>query len=156
MSADAVHQVCNKGLKRKKIVADMEDFKDAVEPSSRLIEMRPEDFLEVKSGISSQKPKLLGDSDSRPYLASFRVIEVRRGTHLVYTKTRHTAEEWRAFDVTKGAFQLQEQPKPKVHPRGVNKGKLLGLKQQLLPLLPPQRRRFWESLRASSVRELTG
>ena len=83
---------------------------------SRLIEMRPEDFLEVKSGIRSQKLKLLGDSDSRPHLASFRVTEVRRGTHLVFVRTRHTAEDWRAFDHTKGAFKLQEQPKPKIRP----------------------------------------
>lgn len=116
MPADAVHQVCCKGLKRRKVVADIEDIKDAIEPSSRLIEMRPEDFLEVKSGIRSQKLKLLGDSDSRPHLASFRVTEVRRGTHLVFVRTRHTAEDWRAFDHTKGAFKLQEQPKPKIRP----------------------------------------
>ena len=156
MSADAVHQVCNKGLKRKRVVADMDDFKDAIEPSSRLLEMRPEDFLEVKSGISGQKLKLLGDSDSRPYLASFKVIEVRRGTHLVYTKTRHNMDQWRAFDITKGSFRLQEQPKPKTQARGVNKAKLLKLKQKLLPLLPPHRRLFWEGIRASSARELNG
>ena len=65
MSADTVHQVYN-GLKRRKVVADMEDFKDVIEPLSRLIDMIPEDFLDTNSGISSQKFKLLGDSDSRP------------------------------------------------------------------------------------------
>ena len=58
-------------------MADMEDFKDAIEPLSCFIDMIPEDFSEVNSGISSQKLKLLGDSDSRPYRASFKVIEVR-------------------------------------------------------------------------------
>ena len=118
--------------------------------------MRPDVFLEVKSGVSTQKLKLLGDCDSRPYLALFRVIEVRRGTSLMYTKTSHTLDDWRAFDVTKGSLKHQEQPSPKIQPRGVNKGKLLKLKQQLLHILPPQRRSFWESIRASSASELSG
>ena len=70
-------------------------------------------------------------------LASFRVIEIRQGTHLVYTEIRQTAEEWLAFDQTRVASKLQGQRKPKVHPEDVSKGKLFGLKQPLFTLLPP-------------------
>ena len=115
----------------------MEDFKDIIEPLYRSIDIIPEDFLEVNSGISSQKVKLLGDSDRRRYLASFGVIKVCWGTHLVYTETRQTAEEWHALDQTRVSFKLLEQPKPKIHPEDVNKGKLFGLKQLFLTLLPP-------------------
>lgn len=156
MSADTVHQVCNKGLKRKKTVADMEDYVGAIEASSRVVQMQPSDFRDMRSGVSGQKLKLLGDCDSRPYLATFRVVEVRRGTDLLYTKKSHKIGQWRAYDLMKGSFRSDEQPQRRTHPRGVNRAKLQRLKQQLLPLLPMQRREFWESLKPSSARDLNG
>ena len=133
----------------------MEDFK-AIEKSSTVVEMEPGDFREIASGVSFQKLKLLADDDDRPYLASCKVIQVRRGQDLVYTKTSHAADTWLAFDVTKKTFVAKDQPEARKRPRGVNRAKLETLKKQLLPLLPIQRRPFWETLTGSTARELNG
>ena len=94
------------------------------------------------SVVSAQKLKLLGESKARPYLAEFKVIEMRRGQSLLFTKNGHTAKGWRAFDVMKNDFVITEQPRRKKAPRGVNKEKLAKLKLALLPLIPPHRHGF--------------
>ena len=151
MSADAVHQVCNKQFKKEKVVTDMEHFKSAISASSAIIEMKPVDFRDIDSGVSMQKLKLLGDSKDRPYLSEFKVVEVRRGHDLVFTKVSHTTKTWRAFDVMKNGFTPAEQPQKRKSSRGVNKEKLRKLKQALLPLIPPIGMRFGKASKAAHL-----
>lgn len=66
--------------------------------------MMASNFIKVESGVSSQKLNLLVDEQRRPCPAMWKVIKVRRGTELIFTKTSHDAQAWTAYDVMKKKF----------------------------------------------------
>ena len=98
MSADSAHQVVQKKLAKTKVVTDFADFKQLVEDAglkTRVLD--DEDFYHFEDGMSQSKLRQLGQEGLRPVLKDFRIVEVRRGSQLLYTKRDYRDGYWRAY-----------------------------------------------------------
>ena len=71
MSADAIHQVISKNLKRRGIVEDFADYVDATADAGvQCVVMEPgKNMVEVEDGVSRHALKVLADQGLRPYIA---------------------------------------------------------------------------------------
>jgi len=43
----------------------------------------------------------LQEIGKRPYIHDFKVVQVRRGSELLWTKTDYTQTTWRTYDIVK-------------------------------------------------------
>lgn len=147
MSADADHQKINKKLKKEKVVSDFQDFVNVVKSTGLSTHvMVSEDFKEFKDGVSESKLRRLKELNEKPLLGSMRVVQARRGSRKLFTKTSFNSDGWRAYDVLKDSFDPDCQPASRAKPRGGNKAKLSEICTTLLPLIEPHKREFWRGL----------
>ena len=163
MNADAAHQLVQKKLSKAKEVSDFRDFTDLVETSGMQVKvLEHPDFYQFEDGVSKTKLNLLGREGLRPYLRTARVIRVKRGSHKVFSKTAHSDNQWRAFDLLKSTYDPAAAPDKRSEPRGINQNKIDRVCQSLVPLIVPHMRQFWLQLqekqrgKSKSVRDLTG
>ena len=102
----------------------------------------------------------LQEIGKRPYIHDFKVVQVRRGSELLWTKTDYTQTTWRTYDIVKSNVDVLHAPfEMKTKPRGVNKSKVDRLCANLLPLVPAHKRAFWQDLQrtgSSNVRDING
>ena len=93
MSADAVHQTISKNMRRAP-VEDFGDFVKVTEASgAKVLVMSPGDnMVQVEDGFSRPRLAALANDGQRPYLANFRVVQVRRGTEDLLAKSELDSE----------------------------------------------------------------
>ena len=89
MSADAIHQVISKNLKRKGVVEDFQDYLDSTADAGvRCTVMEPgKNMVEAEDAISRHSLKVLAEQGLRPYIAEFKTVKVQRGSDELFTKT---------------------------------------------------------------------
>ena len=147
MAADSTHAKIEKVLKRKDgKIFDFDDFRQCVEEADCHVHiMATEDFADWESGASNY---LLGRAQPRPYLSRIVWAEFRRGSpETLFFKENFSDREASACSFIKKGYD----PTPKIRqkPRGVAKEKKDNILQKLVPLMPHNRRSFWEDLPVS-------
>ena len=147
MAANSTHAKIEKVLKRKDgKIFDFNDFRQCVEEADCHVHiMATEDFADWESGASNY---LLGRAQPRPYLSRIVWAEFRRGSpETLFFKENFSDREASACSFIKKGYD----PTPKIRqkPRGVAKEKKDNILQKLVPLMPHNRRSFWEDLPVS-------
>lgn len=115
--------------------------------------MRIEDFLEWKSRLSQGKVS----KESRPLLANASVFQFRNDESLVYYReTLDETEYFKGADFLKRGIKreiteswVQTPPVKKARTRDPERK--AGILKNLLPLMPLEKRGFWENLRLNLV-----
>ena len=147
MAADSTHARIEKVLKRKDgKIFDFDDFFQCVEEADcHTHVMATGDFADWESGASNY---LLSRAEPRPYLSKIVWAEFRKGApEILFFKENFTDKEATACKFIKKGYD----PTPKIRerPRGVSKEKKDSILQKLVPLMPYNRRNFWEDLPVS-------
>ena len=159
MVADAVHQSISKNIRATERLEDFSDYVAAVEATGmKCIKMSPGNNMhKMEDGISKAKLKRLSADDERPYLARLKVISVRRGSELVFTKTSIGDNSYKAYDLTMTTFDPTEQPEllPASKKPGAP-GKATDVLRSIAPHMRSHKRVFWEELVEQSTRNPKG
>ena len=93
----------------------MEDFEDLVKVTEssgvKVLEMSPKvSIVQVEDGFSRPRLSALVNDGQRPYLADFRVVQVRRGSEDLLVKNELDTETWKMISrLTKTTFSAEEQ-----------------------------------------------
>ena len=152
MSADSIHHEVEQKMRKKKNVMDFNDFMDCVDGKKvRIVAPACTDFKNL-TGEESQ-PKL----SRRPCLiADMRVVEFRRGQKSLFVKQNHNDAEFTEFDFLKKKFKPGSAiiPPLRTSDRGIPQSKKDDIANKLLPLMPENRRGFWQTLSVSDEPDL--
>ena len=149
MSADAIHQVVSKNLKRLGMVQDIQDYITATEDAGvKVTVMQPGvNMVKTEDCISRPALKTLADQDERPYIADFKLVQVRRGSRELWTKKSLLEPSWTTYSLLKNTSSVDEQPPMIRHRTGTaSKERLEGICTKLVPHMPRHKRVFWEEL----------
>ncbi|KAF0310605.1 hypothetical protein FJT64_018401 [Amphibalanus amphitrite] len=117
------------------------------------------DFVEAENVFSEAKIRLLQGIDARPYLRDLKVIQVRKGSDLLYTKSSFDQTSWRTYNLVKAKVDLARPLRPRGRERCINKEKIDDLCSKLVHLMPSHKRAFWLRLQQNAkatVRHLVG
>jgi hypothetical protein len=159
MSADSFHHQVEISMKRQGRQCDFNDFKIAVQNANKsrvcVIEMTPDKFFDWKDETSQYKLKR---TNPRPYLSDMVQVVAQRGLRtLSYRTDFETPLKKLDFLVTrmmKGDAPL-ELPLPRTDGgRGIPLDKKNDIIHTLCPLMPENRRTFWQELKVSDVADL--
>lgn len=148
MAADEFHHRVEKSLKTKKRVYDFEDFSTAVShtgPRTMVKKMDVQDFYNFEDCSSTFKLK---NSNPRAYLNDISEANFRRGSNLLFYKNSHGTDEYFQLDFLKIKNIKHGIPPPrqKLVPRGITSERKSAILTRLGPLMPTNRRVFWETL----------
>ena len=148
MAADEFHHRVERCLKTKKRVYDFEDFCKAVSATgSRVIvkKMEVQDFYHFEDCLSIYKIK---KSCPRAYMNNISEAQFRRGSNLLFYKTSHDTDNYFELDFLKVTMIKQGIPSPrqKLVPRGIPSERKSVILTKLGPLMPTNRKVFWETL----------
>lgn len=152
MSADTVHAGVERQMRGMNNVYDFNDFLTCVGkvPKAAILVPANEDF---KSYVGEQsQPKLNKD---RPLLAECRQLQFRKSSWSVWLKKSHIQEAFEEFDFMKKKSMKPMNPsllRPQA--RGIPRGKKEDIITKLCPLMPENRREFWNELLTSEVPDL--
>ena len=148
MSADAIHQVVSKNLRRAGKVEDMQDYVTANEDAGvRVLCMQPGvNMVQTEDAISRHALKVLADEGERPYLASFKVVQFKRGSTELWTKTSLHDTVWTAYNVMKSSASVDEQPPIRQHAATASRERLEGIYTKLASHMAQHKRLFWKQL----------
>lgn len=152
MSADALHQVINKRMKKQKTLCDMSEYIDLVSscgPTKYLQEAS--DFYELTNGVSMYHLSNL--KENRPYLRSVREAMFKTGDLNMHFKLDTFDNDYKSYDILKATFDCNIFPGCKKHPRGLNTNKKENILKKLLPLMAPieKYKTFWCNLPVSRL-----
>ena len=153
MSADSFHHGVEQEMKRRPggVVLDFQDFSSVIASSNsakvNVVELQSEDIRAWKAGHSVTKLK------NAPHLAEMAEIQLRRGSRSMWVKLSHDQEEFTELDflMKKTTLGIPQQLRPAM--KGVGRQKKADILTKLCPLMPPNRRVFWESLAESAEDE---
>ncbi|KAF0306753.1 hypothetical protein FJT64_002373 [Amphibalanus amphitrite] len=153
MSADAVHQVVAKNLKRMARVEDFQDYAEATEAAGvRCVVMEPgSNMVRIEDAISRYALKMLGDQGLRPDLLHFKTVKVERGSDEIFTKTILKGEDWMVYKVLKSTCHVKEQPALRTTCSGITKERAQGIWSSLVPHLRAHKREFWRKILSASL-----
>ena len=106
----------------------------------------------VKDGIRKAKLQALHDDGERPYLAVLKVIQFRRGSDKIFTKTATEKTYYKAYDVTMSTYDVTAQPElvPTSKRPGAS-AKVAEVLKNIGPHLPAHKRMFWENIGNNST-----
>ncbi|KAF0306555.1 Protein PELPK1 [Amphibalanus amphitrite] len=153
MSADAVHQVVAKNLKRMARVEDFQDYAEATEAAGvRCVVMEPgSNMVRIEDAISRYALKMLGDQGLRPDLLHFKTVKVERGSDEIFTKTILKGKDWMVYKVLKSTCHVKEQPALRTTCSGITKERAQGIWSSLVPHLRAHKREFWRKILSASL-----
>lgn len=148
MAADEFYHRVERSLKTQKRVYDFEDFCKAVsETGSRTMvkKMRVQDFYDYEECSSTHKIK---KSHPRAYMNNISEANFLRESNLLFCKCNHGTDEYFELDFLKFKYVKQGIPPPrqKVVSRGITNERKSAILTKLGPLMPTNRRVFWENL----------
>jgi hypothetical protein len=128
---------------------DFNDFSSAISSANRavkVIEMKDTDFQQWKSGAVTTRKA------DRPLIGSLHQVKFVKGSRLMHYKLNPDSTEL-TYDFLSKRFKFQE-PEFRQGQRGVSEAKKRDIISKLCPLMPANRRFFWESLSVSNVPDL--
>ena len=145
MSADSVHAVVEKQIKTLKNICDFDDFvKCVISSKTEVFKMVCTDFFAL--GFEQSQAKL-GKTDF--LLPQVRVLQFRRGSKSLFYKKRHSDVQYAELDFMKkksaSAVPIPLQPFRKKD-RGISKAKKEDIIKKLVPLMPANRKKFWNEI----------
>ncbi|KAM9332804.1 uncharacterized protein KZ484_017945 [Pholidichthys leucotaenia] len=145
VSADSFHCGVEKEMKKQSAgVLDFEDFRNVIASSNagkvNVVELRSENILAWKAGHSLDKLK------KAPHLSDMAVIQLRRGSRDMFFKLSHDEEEFVQLDFLVNKMTLEFPGQLRPGDKGIEKQKKFDIVSKLCPLMPPNRRQFWENL----------
>lgn len=148
MAADEFHHRVERSLKTKKRVYDFEDFCKAVSDTgfrTMVKKMGVQDFYDYEDCSSTYKIK---NSNPRAYMNNISEAKFRRGSNLLFYKRSHGTDEYFELDFLKLKNIKEGIPPPqqKLVPRGITSERKSAILTKLGPLMPTNRRVFWETL----------
>ena len=82
MLADSFHHKVEQGMKKKKQVADFQDFVDLVNTCRKSFAMYYKSFVLVPHGVSKGKY-----ASKKPKLKNVQVVIFKRGSHKIFWET---------------------------------------------------------------------
>lgn len=133
------------------VVYDFEDFLSVVGNSNsrkvEMVELTNAVIRDWKNGHSSVKGKKI------PKLAGLRVVHLRRSSRSLFVKMSHEEEDFTELDFLLNKFPLTIPTTLRPQDRGIEEDKNRDIIKKLVPLMPPTRRLFWNSLHTSSTDE---
>ena len=153
MSADSVHAGVERELKKQPEgnVLDFEDFMEVVRKSNnkkmKVVELQNEDIKAWKPQTSPLKLK----SPSRPVLKLIAAVKFTRGTQDILFKLSYSEKSFQRFNYLKQKCDLSLPSCLRSSARGVCISKKEAIIQTLCPLMPENRRVFWNNLPESNV-----
>ena len=100
----------------------------------------------AEDSINRHALKVLAEEGERPYLATFKVVQVKRGSTELWTKTSLNATTWTAYNVLKSTSSADEQPCIRHHAVTASRERVEGIVTKLGPHMAPHKRLFWEQL----------
>jgi hypothetical protein len=147
MSADSFHSRVEKSLKRTPNVYDASDLKQVIANSSHNVTVMPlkfDQFREWDNGVSNA-----AYTAGKPRLADVQVVRFQKGSTDMYFKTNMDNAEYMSCSFLKRKCALNaangKLPQSRQRPRGVPAEKLEDIIKKLCPLMPENRRAFWQS-----------
>ncbi|GFR74839.1 THAP domain-containing protein 9 [Elysia marginata] len=144
MAADSTHAKIEKVLKRKDgKIFDFDDFQQCVEEAGCHVHaMVVSDFADWESGASNYH---LSRAEPRPYLSKIVWAEFRRDApETLFFKESFTDQEASSCSFIKKGYDPT--PKFRKNPRGIANEKKEKILKKLVPLMPQNRKSFWEEL----------
>ena len=147
MSADSVHHGVEKEMSKQPggNVFDFPDFVNVVVNSNsvhmNVLQLAPEDLRAWVGGQSTAKLK-----KDRPMLADLVQVQVRRGSSLLYYKQNHDEAEFKSLDFLRKNFSLEKPPALRDGCRGITEDRKAAIIAKLCPMMPQNRRRFWNDI----------
>lgn len=114
------------------------------DPKNEVIQMTANDFKKCSSGCRI-RTKVLIEGNNIPILSSIREIEFRKGTRSLFYKENLIDESFKQSNFLKKKF-VPIIPESINVDLGINSNKLKKIKKELLPLMPPIKRLFWNEL----------
>lgn len=153
MSADSFHHQIELSMKQKGDVCDFSDFQEAVQAANsgkvEVCSMKVLDFFDWKDCSSQTK---LRKVTPRAYISEITMVCATRG--------KNTIEYFRNYDenipcelnflTAQAMKQGVKKPECRKSPRGIPQVKKDGIVNKICPLMPKNRRQFWQSLPADS------
>ena len=157
MSADAIHQVVSKNLRRAGKVEDLQDYVNETENAGvKVVIMKPGvNMVQTEDSISRHALKVLAEEGERPYLATFKVVQVKRGSTELWTKTSLSDTAWTAYNVVKSTSPVDEQPPIRQTAVTTSRERIEGICIKLTPHMASHKRVFWEQLLESLTRPVS-
>ena len=149
MSADAFHASVEKQFRIQKNLYDFADLKDAVAKASKsvkVVSLEAADFRIWKSGTYKAR------SSDRPLIGSLHQVRFFKGSRFMHYKLKPDDEERQYAFLTK-KFKLADPPSI-VGDQGIPSANKRDIIAKLCPLMPFQKKVFWEELHASDARDL--
>lgn len=149
MSADEFHHQVEHALKKKKKVYDFEDFAEAVTSTNNrktiIKKMEVADFFNIADDTSNAK---IQKCNPRPYLRDMVEVCFQRGSNSIFYKCSFNSPEYTQLDCLKQYISKRglTLPLQKTQPRGIATERKNNILHKLVPLMPPNRKMFWENL----------
>ena len=147
MSADSFHRIVEQRMKKVGDVCDFHDFTEIINFRGIAALLKAIDIIMYPKGVSTPKT-----TSSKPKLKHERVVEFRYGSDEIFWKTEWNEENYRSSqflmqkfsrDILKGNEYCLGR---KQEPRGVTTSKKQDIINKLCPLMPENRRKFWNDL----------
>ena len=151
MSADSYHHLVEKEMSVKRNVYDFEDFLSVLNVHGFAIEMRHNDFINVPRGVSDQSKF----TAQKPLMDSITVAMFRRGSTKLFWKENFSDEfksaEFLQKKIAENLTKDDDKEFPPLYPYGspgINISRKKDIIDKLLPLMPSNRRKFWEEIKS--------
>ncbi len=152
MSADSVHHGIEKEMKQVRNIYDWGDFvsmaRNSNSKNTTVWDMQISDFQKWKDGFSKAKQIR---AKPRIFLKDIVCLQFRQGQKIFYYK-KSFKEDFLAADLLKQKFLLEE-PQAETIPRGISAERKGSILTKLGPLMPVNRKYFWEHLHESDAPE---
>ena len=146
MSADSFHHRVEKEVKQQGYLYDFGDYEKCINAAGRALVMEPKDFLLWEKQLSQGKIS----KQTRPLLDDVVVTQFRRGSKCLFFKRSHAATEFESSDCMKKQFKDDVDRGDVVPPvaeyEGVEKKRKSKIIENLLDMMPEDRRSFWYDL----------
>ncbi|KAK9976963.1 hypothetical protein ABG768_018784 [Culter alburnus] len=125
-------------------VLDFEDFKNVIASSNsgkvNVVEMKSTNILAWRAGHSQVKIK------NAPNLSGMAVIQLRRGSRAMYFKLSHDEEEFTQLNFLMKKVTMEYPKEKRAGDKGIEREKKWEIITKLCPMMPLNRRQFWENL----------
>lgn len=144
MTADGVHGNIEKRISRLKNIYDYDDLKNAIRTSRKNIEVVDLDAFR-KWDKKKRQPRKNNDSLKDLVLNSLVEVNFQRGSREMRYKTDF-GDEYKKLDFLQKKINIENYMPDLVDIRGIKKEKKEKIIQVLVPLMPANRRLFWEGL----------
>ena len=144
-SCDSHHHLLENQFKKKNFMYDFSDYVDCMEAAGSCIQMQACDFRNWEKGLSESKLS----KSTRPLLADVVEVQFRAGECVMYFKTSDYSNPYKCaqFLTKRAREEVAMLPRTKVG-KGIPADRLRGIQEKLVPLMPPNRHRFWGSLKS--------